>query len=129
MNSLHALNEYRSVGNRGSVEGASPYQLIGLLFDGALDRIASAKGAMERGDTTRQGELIGKAINIIDNMRASLDFDKGGDIAQNLGDLYGYMENRLLEARVDSDAAKLDEVSALMREIKTGWDSIPAEHR
>ena len=129
MNSLHALNEYRNVGNRGSVEGASPYQLIGLLFDSALDRIAAAKGAMERGDTTRQGELISKAINIIDNMRASLDFDKGGDIAKNLGDLYGYMENRLLEARVDSDAAKLDEVSALVREIKTGWDGIPAEHR
>jgi flagellar protein FliS len=129
MNSHHALNAYRNVGNRGAVEGASPYQLVGLLFDGALDRIASAKGAMDRGDATRQGELIGKAINIIDNMRAGLDFEKGGDIARNLGDLYGYMETRLLEARVEGDAAKLDEVSGLLREIKSGWDAIPAEHR
>lgn len=129
MNGTHAIDAYRHVGAQGGVTDASPHQLINMLLSGALDRIASAKGAMDRGDTASQGALLGKAISIIDSMRASLDADRGGDIAANLGDLYTYMETRLLQAGATADPEALDEVSRLLREIKTGWDSIPAEHR
>ena len=125
MNASNAIDAYRHVGTQSAVMDATPHQLITMLMDGALDRIASAKGAMSRGETSAQGELLGKAISIIDGMRASLDPAKGGDIAVNLKDLYDYMERRRLEggARADSDA--LDEVSRLLREVKSGWDDIP----
>ncbi|EED30873.1 flagellar protein FliS [gamma proteobacterium NOR5-3] len=100
-----------------------------MLFDGALDRIASAKGAMERGDTGVQGALLGKAITIIDNMRASLDHQQGGELAGKLADLYDYMERRLLEAGTKADPEILDEVSGLLREVKSGWDQIPESFR
>jgi flagellar protein FliS len=129
MNANQALNAYQDVGVRSAVEGASPHQLIAMLLDGALGRIASAKGAMERGDTARQGALLGKAITIIDNMRASLDHQQGGEVAGNLAALYDYMEQRLLEASSKADAGMLDEVSGLLREIKSGWDAIPAAQR
>jgi flagellar protein FliS len=129
MNANQALNAYQDVGVRSAVEGASPHQLIAMLLDGALGRIASAKGAMERGDTSRQGVLLGKAITIIDNMRASLDHQQGGEVAGNLSALYDYMEQRLLEASSQADAGMLDEVSGLLREIKSGWDAIPAAQR
>jgi flagellar protein FliS len=129
MNASQALNAYRNVGTQSAVDGASPHQLIALLFDGALDRIASAKGAMARGDIATQGSLIGKSITIIDNMRASLDHEQGGELSQRLASLYDYMERRLLEASTTGDQSILDEVSGLLREIKSGWDAIPAEHR
>ncbi len=129
MNSQHALNAYRQAGVQGAVMDASPHQLITMLMDGALDRIAAAKGAMERGETATEGEMIGKAISIIDNLRASLDHEQGGDLSRRLSDLYEYMENRLLEARRENDRSKLVEVSGLLRQIKSGWDDIPAEHR
>ncbi len=129
MNANQALNAYRNVGTQSAVEGASPHQLISLLLDGALDRIASAKGAMERGDAGTHGSLIGKAITIVGNMRACLDHEQGGELADRLASLYDYMERRLLEASSTADVAMLDEVSGLLREIKVGWDGIPAEHR
>lgn len=129
MNSSHAMNAYRSVGVQSGVTDASPHQLITMLLDGALDRIASAKGAMERKDTAQQGAMLGKAISIVDSMRASLDHDQGGELAGNLSALYDYMERRLLEAGAHADAGILEEVSGLLREIKSGWDAIPAEHR
>jgi len=129
MNASQALNAYNSVGVQSAVDGASPYQLIVMLLDGALDRIASAKGAMERKDTAKQGALLGKAITIIDNMRASLDHGQGGELAERLAALYDYMERRLLEAGANADPAGLDEVAELLREIKAGWDAIPAEYR
>jgi flagellar protein FliS len=129
MNSSQALNAYRSVGVQGGVTDASPHQLIAMLIDGALDRIASARGAMERQDRAQQGALLGRAISIIDSMRASLDHEQGGELAANLAALYDYMERRLLEAGAQADAGMLDEVAGLLREIKSGWDAIPAEHR
>jgi len=103
--------------------------MITMLLDGALDRVASAKGAIDRGEVSRKGELLGSAIAIIDSMRASLDFDKGGEIATNLGSLYDYIEGRLVEANASSNPTLLDEVSALLRESKAGWPAIPADVR
>lgn len=129
MNANHALNMYRSTGTQGGLTDASPHQLITMLLGGALDRIAAAKGAMERGETAKQGALIGKTISIIDNLRASLNHNVGGELSARLSDLYDYMERRLVESGARADSAGLDEVASLLREIKSGWDEIPAEHR
>jgi flagellar protein FliS len=129
MNASQAMNAYRKVGVQSAIDDATPHQLITMLLEGALDRIASAKGAMERGDTATQGALIGKAITIIDNMRASLDHEQGGDLAGRLADLYDYMERRLLEASVKAQPEILDEVSGLLREVKSGWDQMPEQYR
>jgi flagellar protein FliS len=128
MNASQAMNAYRKVGVQSAIDDASPHQLIAMLLEGALDRIASAKGAMERGDTATQGALIGKAITIIDNMRASLDHQQGGELAGRLADLYDYMERRLLETSVKAQPEILDEVSSLLREVKSGWDQMPEQY-
>ena len=128
MNNM-ALNQYRSVSVQSGMTDASPHQMITMLLDGALDRVASARGAIDRGEVSRKGELLGSAIAIIDSMRASLDYDKGGEIAVNLGSLYDYIESRLVEANASSNLTLLDEVSSLLREIKAGWTAIPADAR
>lgn len=129
MNAKQALSAYNRVGVQGGVTDASPHQLISMLLDGALSRIAVARGAMERGETARQGESLGKAITIIDNLRVSLDHDKGGELATNLGDLYDYMQRRLVEANAASNPALLTEVQGLLGTIREGWEGIPAEQR
>tara|TARA_R110000787_G_scaffold174897_2_gene287445 strand:+ start:389 stop:790 length:402 start_codon:yes stop_codon:yes gene_type:complete len=129
MNSSQALSAYKQVGVQSGVTDASPHQLISMLLDGAMDRIASAQGAMERRDTGRQGELIGKAITIIDNLRVSLDHDQSPELAGRLSDLYEYMQGRLVEASAAADTAALVEVRDLLGTIRDGWESIPAEQR
>ena len=129
MNQMLALDQYKSVGVQSGMTDATPHQMIAMLLDGALDRIASAKGSIERNEVAKKGELLGSAIAIIDGLRASLDFDNGGEIAANLASLYDYMERRLLEANVSDDAEILDEVSGLPKEIRAGWESIPEEIR
>ena len=120
-----AMNQYKSVGVQSGIIDATPHQMITMLFDGALDRVASARGAIEREEIARKGELLGSVIAIVDSMRASLDYNKGGEIAANLGMLYDYIEGRLVEANTSSDLTLLDEVSSLLREIKVGWSSMP----
>lgn len=124
-----ALQQYQAIGVQSGVTDASPHQLISMLISGAADRIAAARGAMERGETARKGELISKAISIVDGLRASLDRDNGGEIAANLGALYDYIEQGLVEANLRSDVARLDEAARLLGEVREAWNSIPAEQR
>ncbi len=121
-----ALKQYQSVGVQGSVLDASPHQLILMLLVGVLDRVASARGAIERDEISRKGELLSSAIAIIDNLRATLDHERGGEISSNLAALYDYIEQTLVQANITSDVEKLTEVSALIGEIKSGWEAIPA---
>lgn len=118
------LQQYRQVNTQARVESASPHRLIQMLMQGALDRIATARGAMERGEIATKGEQISWAISIVGGLRSSLDLEAGGELAGNLRDLYDYMERQLLQANIRNEIALLDEVSGLIREIKSAWDAV-----
>ena len=126
MYAMRAMKQYQQVSLEARVAGASPHGLIQLLMQGGLERLAQARGAIERGQLAERGELISKAIGIVGGLREALNPEQGGELAQNLDSLYGYMTERLLEANRNGDAAILDEVSGLLREVKSGWDAIAA---
>ena len=94
-------------------------------MNGALEKIAIAKGHMERNDIPQKGGNISWAISIIDGLRASLNVDDGGEIAQNLDDLYDYMTRRLARANIENNPDLLDEVASLVRSVKGAWDELP----
>jgi flagellar protein FliS len=124
-----ALEGYGRNAVESEVNYASPYRIIQMLMEGALTKLATAKGCIARNDIAEKSRQITWGMNIIQGLRTSLDADKGGDIAANLDSLYEYMGRRLLEANVNNDAAIIDEVITLLREIKAGWDAIPAEYQ
>ncbi len=124
MNAMAALKQYQTVNTQAQAMEASPHRLIQMLMEGGLARLAQARGAMERDQTALKGELIGKAIGIIGGLREGLDLEQGGEVAANLDNLYEYMVARLLEANLKNEAAPLDEVAGLLRNVKIGWDAI-----
>lgn len=126
MKNIPAVSAYQQVSTASGIDSATPHRLIQMLLDGALERIATAKGHLLRGETARKGEQIGKAISIVDGLRISLD-PTAGEISQNLEDLYEYVGRRLLKVHVTDDVAILDEVAGLLREIKSAWDVLADE--
>ncbi|EIC20520.1 flagellar export chaperone FliS [Thiorhodovibrio frisius] len=124
-----STDQYRQAGVLSEISVASPHRIIQLLFEGALERIAVGKGAMLQGNIAKKGEQISKAINIIDGLRGVLDHEKGGELAERLDALYEYMSYQLLQANLRDNPDALDEVTKLLREVKSGWDEIPEELR
>ena len=121
------LNQYRQSGHLAEAAVANPHRLIQMLFEGAIECVAVARGAMEQGNIRVKGEKLSHAIAIISGLRASLDQGKGKgtELAEKLEALYEYMSRRLLEGNARNELAALDEVMLLLREIKSGWDAIP----
>lgn len=115
---------YQSASAHGGVAAADPHRLILMLMDGALERIAAARGCIERQDIVEKARLLNRAVAIIGELNGSLDLKVGGEIAANLSDLYAYMSRSLLKANVENSVMLLDEVSRLLREIRDAWAAI-----
>lgn len=123
-NQARALGQYQSVGTYSAVSAADKLRLVQLMMQGSRDRIAQAKSHLRRGEISAKGEQISRAIALIDGLRASLDEGEGGQIAQNLENLYVYMIRRLLTANLNDDETALDEVANLMTELQDAWKGV-----
>jgi flagellar secretion chaperone FliS len=99
----------------------SPHRVIALLLDGALERIAQARSCLVDHKEQEFDTLVLKTVGIINGLRASLDFEQGGEIASNLDAVYDYVAAKLI-AKKDEQA--LAEAAKLLAEIKQGWDGI-----
>ena len=115
------LAAYRSTSVHAGIDGADPHRLIVMLMDGALERVATARGIMAHGGGAEKAQLLHRAVAIIDELRNSLDFKAGGMLATNLDSLYEYMCQRLMQANASNKLEWLDEVSRLLGEVRAAW--------
>lgn len=123
------LDAYKATNIDSIVFEATPHKLIDMLFKGAKDALVQAVGAIERKDFEAKSKKISKAIEIILNLQTYLDKEKGGDVADNLNELYTYMSTTLLDANRLNDTAKLQEVVGLLETVADGWSSMPGEYK
>jgi len=121
--------QYQKMNVHTSVSDATPHQLITMLMDGLISRLAMAKGFIGREDYEGKSRCLGSAITIIDALQNCLDMEVGGEIAENLDRLYLYMTRRVFAAGVANDIDIIDEVISLVKTIKEGWDGIKEEVR
>lgn len=115
---------YSNASAHGGVAAADPHKLVVMLMDGALERITTARGCMNRGDIAEKARLLNRAVSILGELRGCLDMNQGGTIANNLGELYDYMCRRILTASSENRGEVLDEVSTLLHEIRGAWLAI-----
>ena len=120
-----ALESYGEVSVRAGTAYADSVQLIQMLFDGFIDSLATAEGQIERNEIQEKGDSLSRAIRIVLGLQGSLDYERGGEIATNLGDLYDYCTRRLLHANLRNDIDAVREVNRLMSEIRDAWQQVP----
>lgn len=123
MYNRQAMNQYRQVNAQAAVD-SSPYKIITLLMQGALDRMTSAKGCIQHNDIEGRNRFINKAVDIIDCLKESLVHKHDEDMTANLENLYDYMSRRLFEANAENNEVMIDEVYGLLNTIFDGWKEL-----
>lgn len=119
------ISAYQRVGVETGVESANPHKLILMLFEGAIEALAKAKMHLRHNEIAKKGEMLSKAIMIIDHgLKASLDTSVGGELALNLLALYDYMTKRLFFANLNCDIQIIEEVNKLLNELYEAWKAI-----
>jgi flagellar protein FliS len=126
--STRSSNAYKTVGLETSVFGASPHQLVSLLFEALQQSLTAAKNAILSGDIPAKGRSISRAVRILEEgLKAGLDSERGGDIAANLRVLYDFCIFKMTEANLRNNAAMVDEVIRVIRPVSDGWSEIRNE--
>lgn len=124
MSSANPLNAYKET----NIKTASPVKLVIMLYDEALRQIDTAMELMEQGDKRldRVNNAIIRAQDMVTELTVSLDFEKGGDIARNLNNIYFYFNQQLLDANIRKKPELLKPVRKLMAELRDAWQQISA---
>ncbi|MDX1496198.1 MAG: flagellar export chaperone FliS [Salinisphaeraceae bacterium] len=118
---------YQSMGKNAHVLSAEPHQLVSMLIKQGRNKINLAIHAGQQDIGTRS-QSIHRACAIVDALRVSLDTHAGGEIAQNLEDLYDYMHRRLMHANIQpEDSSALTEVDQLLSTLQDAWEQIESE--
>lgn len=116
---------YRQIGVQTGVSGASPHQLVLMLYDGYNDSVNDARAAMQAGQMEAKGKAVGRALRIVDEgLKASLDVKAGGAMAENMMAVYAYVLRRLSEANLSNDPQLLDECLRVMEPLRSAWVAI-----
>lgn len=124
-----AIESYGADNFASQASVANGVVLIQMLFDGLIDSLVSAQGHLRHGSIAEKGIAIARASRIVVGLQGSLDFEKGGDLAQNLNELYSYVTRRLIYANANNDMDCLQEVQGLMDEIRQAWREVPSLSR
>lgn len=116
---------YRKTGVEIDVQSASPHRLVAMLFDGVMESIAQAHGAIVAGNVALKARALRRAVAIVDEgLKAALDVQQGGRLANDLGELYAYVTLRLTQANLRNDVQALDECKRLLQPLQQAWAEI-----
>ena len=106
---------------QNQVHQASPVELVVMLYDRAILDLKAACLRLDEGKVKEKGTLVCHAVDIIAELQAVLDKERGGEIAAKLDQLYTYMLERITRANYDNDPKLFTEVIRLLEELQTGW--------
>jgi len=121
---MRALRSYAAVDTGSRVEGASPHQLVRILFDELLLALDAAAAALRAGDRHKSVDRQTRALTILHALDTSLDFDRGGEIALSLATIYREARRCVLEATATNDAAPMEQARGFIADIAEAWNQI-----
>ncbi len=122
--SAHPYRDAFSTYRRTQIETASPHKLIAMLLQGAIQRCEQARTALSEGKVETARPLLIRSQEIVTELMMALDFERGGEIAQNLLRLYEFVHGRLVEANVRRNPSAIEEALVVLRGVAEAWAAI-----
>ncbi len=122
-------SNYQNAYKKASVNTLDQTKLIIMLYDGAIKNASFAVEHMKSGQIEKVHDCLIKTKNIVTELMATLNMDKGGDIAKNLQSLYSYMFSQLIEANMNKKTEPVVIVIDLLKELRAAWTQINSKKK
>lgn len=127
-NSEEGYGEYYQSDMAAQVAAATPHQLALMLFNGLTDELVRAKSHIEAKRYERKAQSVNKCIDILNALTSALDYEKGGELAKNLANLYDYCVYRLYDGSNNLSVSAIEEVETILSELREGWEGMGKRH-
>jgi flagellar secretion chaperone FliS len=125
-NLLRARNQYQSLDLSSRIEGASPHRLVAILYEELLRSLDVLGAGLRQGKDITREPSAARARSILASLSASLDYDKGGSVAQTLGEVYRAMTRQLSAAIAGGDPTSLSVLRDGVADIAESWRQLAA---
>ena len=109
----------------GQVLGATRVELVRMLYRSALEATAQARRHLKNGQIRERARHITKTWEILAELIRTLDHMQGGELSRALGELYVYMQNRLIEANSAQSDEPLADVEKILTTLAEAWNLLP----
>ncbi|WP_406666981.1 flagellar export chaperone FliS [Gallaecimonas sp. GXIMD1310] len=123
------IKQYQGADKNARLLEADPHQIILMLMDGVLERMAIAKGCIERNDIQGKSNAINRTVSLISGLQGSLDFDAEPEVSQSFDNFYDLMTRRLIEASASRDVAIINELIDLFVPLRDAWRDMPEDKK
>lgn len=123
------FSNYQNAYKKASVNTLDQTKLIIMLYDGAIKNASFAVEHMKSGQIEKVHDCLIKTKNIVTELMATLNMDRGGDIAKNLQSLYSYMFSQLIEANMNKKTEPVVIVIDLLKELRAAWTQINSKKK
>jgi len=120
---------YQNAYKKASVNTLDQTKLIIMLYDGAIKNASFAVEHIKSGQIEKVHDCLIKTKNIVTELMATLNMDRGGDIAKNLQSLYSYMFSQLIEANMNKKTEPVVIVIDLLKELRAAWTQINSKKK
>jgi len=110
------------------IQTASPGKIVVMLYDGALKNLNIAKDAYQNKNFEQKSRALTKVSDIVTELMGSLNFDKGGEIADRLQSLYVYILQKVVDADINKNMEALDESRRILSELRDAFATITKSH-
>ena len=124
MRATYGATEYGKVGIESAVSGADPHELISILFLQLKKELVAAEYHCKAKNFELYSSKVTKANRILAGLQGSLDLEKGGEIADNLVELYAFCIRQLTKAPTSKDVKMVEDVAIVLNPVITGWEEI-----
>jgi flagellar protein FliS len=114
---MDARSSYRAA----SAQGASPLQLVILLYEQGIEDLRRALAALQKGDIETRTRELNHALVVIGHLQASLDLEQGAQVARNLRKFYQLLRTSLMQAHSKQSASILQEQIAHLMLMREAW--------
>lgn len=109
---------------RSEVARARPTRLVVMLYDEAITGLVAAINAIRDNDIEERCNRINVVTELVATLHLSLDMEKGGDLAEQLGSIYRFILAQLIRINISSDAEKAAQIIDVLKPLRDAWDEV-----
>jgi flagellar protein FliS len=118
---MKSIVDARRIYQDTAVRGATPIELVVVLYDAAIEDMRRALSAMLQSDVEKRGTEISHALLVLQQLQGTLDFERGGDAARQFEQFYNLIRAKLLEAQIRGSHDLMQEQIRHMSEVRDCW--------
>ncbi len=118
---MKTIVDPRQMYQDSAVRGATPIELVVLLYDSAIEDMRRALLAIKKGDIETRSAQVGHALMVLQQLQGTLDFERGGTAAKQFEQFYNLIRAKLLEAQMRSSCDLMQQQIRFLSEVRDCW--------